>query len=231
MTNRLKMMGESIAWRLMVDAALQGARGQGYELKRRPGRGLSNTYIMTKDGGSQSVSLRTTRDRWVAFPPLDDGKRWKTLDDVDMVLVSAVDNRLNPQNVEVYLFPGDEVRKRFNASYAARVGAGHTVRNDYGMWVPLDKGLDDVPSQVGHSLAVDYPPIARFTLNELEAGMERQTKEMVEEASVQVEEVAQSHDGAVLATVADVLTFAREKIASLTGMPADTIKLDIKMGV
>ncbi len=31
--------------------------------------------------------------------------------------------------------------------------------------------------------------------------------------------------------MADVLTFAREKIAVLTGMPADAIKLDLKMGV
>lgn len=32
-------------------------------------------------------------------------------------------------------------------------------------------------------------------------------------------------------TVADVLGFAREKIALLTGMPAETIKLDLRMGV
>src|SRR4051812_52839 len=103
MSNRLKQMGESNAWHLMVSAALEGARRQGYLLKRQPGRGLSNTYEMTKDGKTQVASVRTTRARYIAFPPLDGGKRWKTLSDADVVLVSAVDNPANPQNVDVYL--------------------------------------------------------------------------------------------------------------------------------
>ena len=32
-------------------------------------------------------------------------------------------------------------------------------------------------------------------------------------------------------TVADVLAFAQERIASLTGMPVESIKLELKMGV
>lgn len=229
MTNRLKVMGETASWRLMVSAALEGAKAAGYSMKRQPGRGLSNTYEMTKDGTTQIGSIRTTRDRAIAFPPLDQGKRWKTLSDADLVLVSAVDDRLNPQNVDVYLFPGDEVRKRFNSSYAARVTNGHSVPDNYGMWIPLDKGDDAVISQVGHGLAVDYPAIARFTIDELEAGVEPETKKMVAEAAPEPEdEVAAG--APVLNTVADVLTFARQKIAFLTGMPADAIKLDLKIG-
>lgn len=230
MTNRLKEMGETASWRLMVSAAIEGARRAGYALERRPGRGLSNTYNVTKDGKTKSASVRTTRDRWIAFPPLDDGTRWKTLDDVELVLVSAVDDRLNPQNVDVYLFPADEVRRRFNASYAARTEQGHVVRNDYGMWVMLDKGDDQVPSQVGHSLALDYPAIARFSLDELENGVQPDTKVMADEAVPEPKESA--HDEVpLLATVSDVLSFARTKIAVLTGMPAESIKLDLKMGV
>lgn len=167
MKNRLKEMGQSAAWHLMVRGAIKGAEQAGYLLKRQPGRGLSNTYEVTKDGKTKVASVRTTQDRWIAFPPLDKGTRWKTLDDVELVLVSAVDNRENPQNVDVYLFPADEVRKRFDASYAARIKQGHTVRDDYGMWVMLDKGDNEVPSQVGHSLALDYPAIARFSIDEL----------------------------------------------------------------
>ena len=230
MTNRLKEMGESAAWKLMVSAAIEGAKRVGYTLERRPGRGLSNTYNVTKDGKTQSASVRTTRDRWIAFPPLNDGARWKTLDDVELVLVSAVDDRLNPQNVDVYLFPADEVRKRFNASYAARTKQGHVVRNDYGMWVTLDKGDDQVPSQVGHSLALDYPAIAHFTLDELEAGVEPETKHLADEAAPEPEETV-SEDVLPLTTVIEVLNFARTKIAALTGMPANAIKLDLKMGV
>ena len=230
MTNRLKEMGETASWRLMVSAALEGAKAAGYSMKRQPGRGLSNTYEMTKDGKTSIASVRTTRDRAIAFPPLDEGKRWKTLSDADLVLVSAVDDYFNPQNVDVYLFPGDEVRKRFDASYAARIAAGHTVRDNYGMWVPIDKGDDEIPSRVGHSLAVDFPAIARFTIDELEAGVEPDTKQLAAEAAPEPDDEV-SADVPTLNTVADVLAFAREKIAALTGMPVDAIKLDLKMGM
>lgn len=230
MTNRLKEMGETASWRLMVSAALEGAKQAGYSMKRQPGRGLSNTYEMTKGGETQIASVRTTRDRYIAFPPLEGGAKWKTLDAADLVLVSAVDDAGNPQNVDVYLFPADEVRKRFDASYAARIANGHTVRDNFGMWVMIDKGDSEIASQVGHSLAIDYPAIARFSIDELEAGVEPETKQMADEAAPEPEEEVAA-DAPALATVADVLAFARERIATLTGMPADVIKLDLKMGV
>jgi hypothetical protein len=227
--NRLKEKGETASWRLMVGAALEGAKAAGYSMKRLPGRGLSNTYEMTKDGVSKTASVRTTRDRYIAFPPLDQGKRWKTLSHADLVLVSAVDDPLNPQNVDVFLFPGDEVRKRFDANYAVRIENGHTVRDNFGMWVMIDKGDDTIPSQVGHSLAADYPAIARFTIDELEAAIELETQQMAAGANPELDDVIPGLP--VLNTVADVLAFAREKIATLTGMPVDAIKLDLKMGV
>lgn len=231
MANRLKEMGETASWRMMVSAALEGAKAAGYTMKRQPGRGLSNTYEMTKDGKTRIASVRTTRDRFIAFPPLDGGKRWKTLDTADLVLVSAVTDPADPQSVDVYLFPGEEVRKRFDASYAARIANGHTVRDDFGMWVMIDKGDDAIISQIGHSLALEYPAIAHFTLDELEAGVEPETKRMAAEAAPEPEEEVAIEAGPALNTVADVLSFAREKIAALTGMPADAIKLDLKMGV
>jgi hypothetical protein len=230
MTNRLRDMGETASWRLMVSAALEGAKAAGYVMKRQPGRGLSNTYEMSKGGKTQIASVRTTRDRYIAFPPLEQGKRWKTLSDADVVLVSAVDDRHNPQNVDVYLFPGDDVRKRFDASYAARIANGHTVWDNYGMWIPLDASDDAVTTQVGHSLAVDYPAIARFTLDELEAGagVTPETKRMAPDGAPEPEEDV-STDTAIFNTVAEVLTFARVKIAVLTGMPVDGIKLELRM--
>ena len=230
MTNRLKEMGETASWRLMVSAALEGAKAAGYTMKRQPGRGLSNTYEMTKDGKTQIASVRTTRDRFIAFPPLDGGTKWKTLDTADLVLVSAVNDPANPQRADVYLFPGDEVRKRFDANYAARIKNGHTVRDDFGMWVMIDKGDDEIISQVGHSLAVDYPAISHFSIDELEASVGSGVKGMISKISSEPDEVVVA-DLTALNTVADVLTFAREKIAVLTGMPADAIKLDLKMGM
>jgi hypothetical protein len=232
MANRLKEIGESAARRLMVSAGLQGASKRGYALKKRPGRGLSNTYEVTKDGATQTAALRTTRDRWVAFPPLEGGKKWKTLDDVQLVLVAAVDNKENPQNVDVYLFPADEVRKRFSASYAARVQNGHSLPDNYGMWVPLDKGDDTITTQVGHSLAIDYPAIAHFSLDELEATITHDVHKLaIEESGVEEFDQPDVAHGPKLSTVAEVLSFARDKISDLTGMPAETIKFDLKIGV
>lgn len=234
MANRLKEMGESAAWHLMVSAALEGAKQQGYSLKRQPGRGLSNTYEMAKGGKVQVASVRTTRDRYIAFPPLESGKRWKTLDDAELVLVSAVDDPANPQNVDVYLFPAAEVRKRFNEAYAARIANGHTVRDNYGMWVMLDKGDSQVISQIGHSLALDYPRIAHFTLDELQASADPDVRKLADETPVVEEEAGIREvqvDGPALNTVAEVLAFAREKIAGLTGMAVETVKLELKMGV
>jgi hypothetical protein len=230
MTNVLTELDNSARWHLMVQAGIQGAEGLGYTLKRQPGRGLSNTYEVTKDGKTQIASVRTTRDRWVAFPPLEGGKKWKTLDDADLVLVSSVDDRENPKFVEVYLFPANEVRKRFNASYHARLSNGHTMRDNYGMWVTLDRGDDEVPTQVGHSLAIDYPYIARFAIDDLIAELDLDLRKRTDPASVEVEEEVIEDERPALATVADVLTFAREQIAALTGMPIDTIKLDVKIG-
>src|SRR5687768_16634384 len=104
-------------WHFMVDAAKRALEAQGYSLSRQPGRGLSNIWNADRDGTTHSISIRTTRDRSIAFPPLKQGTKWKTLDDVDLVAVSSVDTKENPKNVEVYIFPAAEVQKRFNAAY------------------------------------------------------------------------------------------------------------------
>ena len=229
MANRLREMGEGAGRRLMVGAAIKAVEQQGYSLKRQPGRGLTAVYDALKGPNKSVQSIRTTRDRWFAFPSLQNGKAWKTLDNCDLVTVAAVDSVENPQAVNVYLFPADEVRRRFDASYAARTKAGHNVKNDWGMWVMLDKGDDSVTSQVGHSLAVDYPAIATFTLDELEAGIE-----VAPEAEAIVETAADEEEAEPaipLNTVAEVLAFAQERIAALTGMPVEGVKLDLKMGV
>lgn len=230
MANRLKQMGESNAWHLMVRGATMGAEQAGYSLKRQPGRGLSNTYEVSKDGKTKIASVRTTRDRWVAFPPLEKGTRWKTLDDVELVVVSAVDSRENPQNVDVYLFPADDVRKRFGASYAARIKQGRVIRDDYPMWLMLDKGDNEVASQIGHSLALDYPAIARFSIDELEREAASGSGDQIAGAPVEPLDVAAPVEDDLL-TIADVLAFARKKIAVLSGLPSDAINLDLKMGL
>ncbi|WP_375404488.1 hypothetical protein [uncultured Sphingomonas sp.] len=232
MANRLKDMGETASWRLMVSAAIEGAKKAGFEAKRQPGRGLSNTWELTKDGVTQVASVRTTRDRWIAFPPLDGGTRWKTLDNVELVLVAAADDYENPQNVDVYVFPAGEVRERFDASYKARIDNGHKVRNDYGMWVKLDAGDPSVPGQVGAGIAEEHPSIARFSIDELETQITPATEKAVEEATPEPEAAAeqpQADPTPVFTNVGGVLSWARAEIARLSGMSTDAIKLDLKI--
>ncbi len=226
MTNRLKEMGETASWRLMVSAAVEGAKRSGYSLERQPGRGLSNTWALTKDGVTKVASVRTTRDRYIAFPPLEKGKRWKTLDDVELVLVSAVDDPKNPQNVDVYLFPANVVRERFDASYEARIANGHTVRDNYGMWVGLDAGDPSVISQVGSGLADEFPRIAHFTIDELEAELSVPTAREIDDVLIEHDVTSEIPN---FTTVGEVLAWARGEIAKLSGMASESIKLDLKI--
>ena len=89
MSNRFKEMPKN--WRILVGAATRAMEEKGFELSRIPGRGRSNIWDIRKDGDKKRASIRTTKDKWFAFPPLEGGKKWATLDDVDVVVVSAVD--------------------------------------------------------------------------------------------------------------------------------------------
>lgn len=64
------------------------------------------------------------------LPAVAAGTKWKTLDDVELVSVATVDSK-DASEVEVYLFPADEVRQRFNAaSYAARAKDGQSIKDN-----------------------------------------------------------------------------------------------------
>ncbi|MDT3684763.1 MAG: hypothetical protein RO009_06955 [Pseudorhodoplanes sp.] len=238
MANRLKeLVGEATAWRLMVDAAKKGAEAGGYKLVRMPGRGLSNIYTAERDGKTQTVSIRTTRDRWIAFPPLAKGTKWKTLNDVDLVLVSTVDSKDDPKKVETYLLPADEVGKRFNAAYAARVKAGHVVRDNYGMWVALDPKEPGSANSVGSGILKGRVPLAAFTIDELIAGLgtEIEPEEIVQQ---EVEDHAhaevpddESSEAPRTGTIADVMAWARQRISEIAGVRPDAVKLDLKLEI
>ena len=101
-TKRFDSAQRSKKWHLLVEAAKRALEEQGYSMERVPGRGLSNIWKVSKGGKTQVASIRTTQDRWFAFPPLNDGTKWKTLDDADIVVVAAVDDRDDPTAVETF---------------------------------------------------------------------------------------------------------------------------------
>lgn len=222
MENVMEGLSASKKWNVLVEAAKRGIQEQGYTMERVPGRGLSNIWNITKGGKTQVASIRTTQDRWFAFPPLKDGTAWKTLDDVQVVIVAAVDDREDPQNAEVYVFPADEVRERFDAAYAARIEAGQSVKDNFGMWVRLDRDDRGIAASVGSGIIEQHKTVVSYALKDLltdETGYS-------EDDQVLIDEAAESNQ---FTTIAEVMAWARKRVADLAGVDVEAVKLELKM--
>ena len=141
-----------------------------------------------------------------------------------IVIVAAVDDRDDPQNVEVYRFDAEEVRKRFDASYAARIDAGQTVRDAFGMWLNLDEDDRDLPASVGAGLATVYPPIATFPLEKLIAETAAEPARVPEDGGAVGTPATREPQ-----TIVDVMDWARKRIATLSGVRMEAVKLDCRI--
>ncbi len=222
MANAMETLSNSEKWHVLVQAAKQALEAQGFTMQRVPGRGLSNIWTIEKDGKSQVASIRTTQDRWFAFPPLNGGTGWKTLDDAEIVIVAAVDDREDPENAEVYMFPADEVRKRFDAAYAARIEQGRSVRDNFGMWVGLDLDTRTNVVSVGSGIAEQYKALATYPIKDL---LVDKAEPSADDAAL-IDEAAESEQ---FTTIAEVMAWARERVADLAGVEVETVRLDLKM--
>ena len=217
MGSQLKEMADAVRWRILANAATRALEEAGHVPQRMPGRGRANVWAIEEDGQPKRVSIRTTRDRWFAFSPLANGTAWKTLDDVDIVLVAAVDDPDEPNSIEVYRFDADEVRKRFDRSYAARIQAGQKEPDDFGMWVGLDPDSRGLPASVGSGLASEHTPIAIYALEQLIAGHKHDESESAENGAA-----AEPSPN----TIAEVMNQARMRIATLSGVHVEAVKLN-----
>lgn len=129
--------------------------------------GKSSVRRISKDGKSLLVSIRTTQDTWIAFPPKPARQGWVTLDDVDVVIAVSVDNAAQPGEALVHWIPADDLRKRFHAALDARTAANRVQPDRRGVWIPLyERATDNVEnvSYVGGGAGLDYPPIARVPM-------------------------------------------------------------------
>lgn len=226
MANLLTDLSETVRWHLLVNAAKRAADAQGYSMERVPGRGLSNIWNVTKDGETKVASIRTTRDRWIAFPPLEGGAKWKTLDDVDTVIVATVDSKEEPENIEVYIFPADEVRERFDAAYDARQKNGQSVKDNFGMWIGLDLDERGIASSVGSGIINHYKCVATYSISDLLD--ENQNEDGIDDVD-QNQEVIGANARHEPSTIAEVISFARDHISRFAGVPLDAVKLDLKI--
>lgn len=222
MKNLYKELTNSQAWQVSVGAATKALTETGYHLVKLPGRGRSNVYAATKDGKMIRISIRTTKGRKFAFPSTDKGKAWLTLDDVEVVVVAAVDDRDDPTIIQVYKFDAAEVRKRFSDAYSARTKADIVVRDNFGMWISLDKDNRGIPRSVGTGLGDDFPPIAEYLISDL-----------VKEKQIEIERGSPSANTdartVVPKTIAEVVDLAKQRIAALAGVETASVKLELRI--
>ena len=149
----------------LFDIGVETLEAQGWTVERIPGSGKSSVRRITKNGKSEVVSIRTTQDTYIAFPRKQDDKTWVTLSEVDAVVAVSVDDGENPKFALVHMLPGDEMRDRFDRTYAARKSANHTIPLGRGVWLSLY--LDEAtspPHLVGAGAGIAHPATARVPL-------------------------------------------------------------------
>jgi hypothetical protein len=140
---------------------------KGWSVERIPGIGKSSVRRIIKAGKSKTVSIRTSQDKWIAFPRDQKDRGWATLSDVDLVLAVSVDDRHNPKFAQAHLIEAEEMRERFDRAYAARKAANYQMPLGRGVWVSLYHSDADNPvTHVGAGVGLKHPPIARMPLTQ-----------------------------------------------------------------
>ena len=208
---------DDISWaqarKKMTESAVAALKAHGYQVERIPERGRSSNWNFIHEGKKGKLCIRTSNDRWFAFINENDG--WKTLDDMDMVVVVAVDNPNDPTQFHTFLFSAEEVRQSFNDSRKARIESGMTVKEGYGMWIGLDESLEERPLFIGSGLAKKYPPIAIDPIfTEIEKDANQHKKLTAPNTNVD--------------SIADIIENAKSLISQKMGISKDQISLDLK---
>ncbi len=164
----------------LFNIGVETLQREGWAVERIPKCGKSSVRRITKDGKSQVVSIRTTQDTWIAFPRNQEDAAWVTLSEVDAVVAVSVDDGDNPKFAQVHMLDGNEMRDRFDRTYAARRAANHTIPRGRGVWLSLYQDEATSPPQlVGAGAGIAHPPIARVALDpdETDGGAVAEPKE------------------------------------------------------
>lgn len=165
----------------LLSLAEQSLKDAGWVVERVPrgekGSRYSSVRKIKKDGLEYLASIRTTKDCWFAFHTINNGKNWKTLDDVDYVIASSCKNDGDISIVKVHMMPASEVRTEFDKNYAAKIKSGHTVSNDTPIWLSLyDNDDTNSPLYAGAGLGQKHKPLTITAI-----GTEKNTTEHFEE--------------------------------------------------
>src|SRR5580698_10147348 len=85
----------------LFQAAVEALEEAGWKVEAIRRSGKSSVRQITRGKTVKKVTIRTSQDTWIAFPRNVKNDRWATLDDVDYVMASSVDDRRNPQFAQV----------------------------------------------------------------------------------------------------------------------------------
>ncbi|RZT42279.1 hypothetical protein [Cupriavidus agavae] len=149
----------------------EALRKDGWLVEKARGLGKGSVRRITRGGKSKLCSIRITQDQLIAFPRNEMDNGWSKLADVDMVVVASGDDPASPRAARIHLFDANEVRDRFDRTYAARIAAGHSIPVGRGVWLGLytPDGAHEPPSCVGGGIGNKYPPIAVIPFADLQA--------------------------------------------------------------
>jgi hypothetical protein len=150
----------------LFQIAVGALEDEGWTVQAIPRSGKSSIRQITKGKVVKKITVRTSQDTYIAFPRNSNNDGWATLDDVDYVVASSVDDRQNPQYALVHMIDAGEIRERFDRTYAARKAAKYKLPHGRGIWLSLyDQESNSPVSLVGAGAGLVHPPIKRVPLN------------------------------------------------------------------
>jgi hypothetical protein len=151
--------------RQLFQIGQQFLEDEGWTVSRVPGAGKASLRRITKGKENRTICIRTSQDQWMAFPRNTSDTGWVTLDEVNEVIVVAVDDRSEPKFALVHRISGDEMRERFNRAYSARRAARYSEAPGRPMWISLyDEDKTQPVGHVGAGAGLSNPPIVRVPL-------------------------------------------------------------------
>jgi hypothetical protein len=206
---------------LLFKIGVEALRKQGYEVKRIDGSGKSSVRRIAKGNQNLKVSIRTTQDKWIAFPRNGDDTAWITLSEVDAVVAVSVDNVGDPKIAQVHMLPGDDLRQRFDRAYRARIDAGYQIPLGRGVWVSLYREEADEPVvNVGAGAGLAYPPFAQVPLQPKSAAVQSEPSgnSVIEPRTVT------ERDGEQPLTIPE----AKRRLALYLGVDPSSIKITVE---
>jgi len=214
MTNIFGTAGKISMKKFLFQTGIDALQKDGWKVERDAGNGKSSVRRITKKGESKLVSIRTTQDTYIAFPRNKTDTNWKTLSDVDAVVAVSVDDRYDPKFAKVHFLPGQEMRRRFDQTYAARMKADHSIPLGRGVWLSLyEPEAKEPPRRVGAGAGLVHPPIATVPL----AGISFE-----EENETAAEEMDEAVDEPL------TIPEAKRRLAHTLGVPESAIKITVE---